>query len=190
VKSFPQCTRLFAHARKPRLNPRIPYGCHAMNCIPQVPSSASETCRRNTREFYFILQYLPVLLLLDRHPPSCHNTPKQPVHVVLRFERIKNLSSPSRWSSRQQPATDIITMTTIELLVEIAKAPEGSTLALSADMIGRNELALLIANAALKDTSIRLSPAKVARAMQMSVQGAEVTPTARLLSLDTPQSWY
>jgi hypothetical protein len=60
-------------------------------------------------------------------------------------------------------------MTPFEKLVAIA---DDETLELARRMIGKQELALLIANAALKGTSKQLSPTDVAGVLQITPQGA------------------
>jgi len=62
-------------------------------------------------------------------------------------------------------------MTSLDLLIEIAKG-ETEVLDMASRMIGKPELALLIAKAAVAGTSVSLCPTKVGEVIGMTKQGA------------------
>jgi hypothetical protein len=68
-----------------------------------------------------------------------------------------------------QPNGEEITMSAFERLLAIA---DEETLDLAREMIGKPELALLLAKEALKNTTEVLSPATVAKIMGISQKGA------------------
>ena len=63
-------------------------------------------------------------------------------------------------------------MTSLELLVEIAKG-ETEVFDMASRMIGKPELALLIAKAAVAGTSISLCSTRVGEVLGMTKQGAQ-----------------
>jgi hypothetical protein len=63
------------------------------------------------------------------------------------------------------------TLSTVDALLRVAEG-QGPVFDLARQMIGIEELALLISKAALKHTSLKLSRVKVARALKMSDSGA------------------